>query len=101
MTEEQLAAVRRWQTAPEGVFDAAERAVLAYAVQIARTRSAAPGTLARLQGLLSPDQVIDLVLTVAFHHLVAAVVLPLGIEPEGLSPGPAERRTRARRPSGT
>ncbi len=101
VTEEQLAAVRRWQTAPRGVFDAAERAVLAYADEVARTRSAAPGTIARLQGVLSPVQLIDLVLTVAFYHLVAAVVLPLGIEPEGLSPAPAERRTRARRPTGT
>ena len=107
VTEEQLAAVPGWRTAPEGVFDVAEHAVLAYADEVARTRSASPGTLATLQGLLPPAQLIDLVLTVALYHLVAAVVLPLGIEPEKLSPRPevsprpVARRTRAPRPSGT
>ncbi len=101
VTAEQLAAVPGWQTAPDGVFDMVERAVLAYADEVARTRSASPGTLATLQGLLPPAQLIDLVLTVALYHLVAAVVLPLGIEPEEISPGPVARRTRAPRPSGT
>ncbi len=101
LTEGQLAAVPRWRTDPAGAFGAVERAVLAYADEVARTRTAAPETLAALQDQLLPAQLIDLVLTVAFYHMVAAVVLPLGIEPETLSPAATAGRTRARRPSDT
>ena len=101
ITGEQLAAIPGWRTAPAGVFDAVERAVLAYVDEVARTRTAAPETLAVLQHHLSSAQLIDLVLTVAFYHLVAAVILPLGIDPETVSPRTAARRTRSRRPSGT
>ena len=82
VTDAQLAAVPAWRTAPDGVFDRLEQAVLTYVEEVARTRTAAPETVAALQDLLSPAQLIDLVLTVAFYHLLAAVILPLDIEPE-------------------
>jgi alkylhydroperoxidase family enzyme len=80
VSEAKLAAFPDWSASD--VFDEAERAVLVYADQVARTRDADDATFAALQRLLPPGQVIDLALTCGWYHLVAAVLGPLRIEIE-------------------
>lgn len=86
VTEAQLAAFPDWAAAE--VFDETERAVLAYADQVARTRTVDDATWAALRRLLPPGQVIDLALTVGWYHLCAAILGPLQIETEDVVPSP-------------
>lgn len=80
--EDQLAAFPDWRAASADTFDADERAVLAYSDEVARSRTVSSTTLDALARRLPRGALLDLVLTVAFYHLCAALVLPLGIEPE-------------------
>ena len=86
VSEAQLAAFPDWSAAD--VFDETERAVVAYADQVARTRTVDDDTWAALQAHLPPGQVIDLALTVGWYHLCAAVLGPLRIETEDVVPSP-------------
>ncbi|HEY8694181.1 MAG TPA: carboxymuconolactone decarboxylase family protein [Chloroflexota bacterium] len=61
-------------------FDAPELAVLAYACEVAASRSLSDETLASLREHLSLRQISDLALTVGMYHLCAAVLLPLRVE---------------------
>ena len=81
--EEQIAAFPHWASAD--VWDATERAVLAYAEQVARIRDVDDETFAELRRRLSAEQLVDLVVTVAWYHLCAAILGPLRIEPEDVS----------------
>jgi alkylhydroperoxidase family enzyme len=78
--EEQIAAFPRWATAD--VWDASERAVLVYAEQVARSRDVDDATFAELRRLLSTEELVDLVVTVAWYHLCAAILGPLRVEAE-------------------
>jgi alkylhydroperoxidase family enzyme len=83
VTEAQLAAFPDWASA--NVFDAQERAVLAYADQVARSRSVDDATFATLQAYLSAGDIVDLAVTVGWYHLCAAILGPLRIETEDAS----------------
>lgn len=85
--EAKLAAFPDWQEAE--VFTETERAVLAYAGQVAHARAVDDATWAALQRLLPQGQLIDLALTVGWYHLCAAVLGPLRIETEDVAPPPA------------
>jgi AhpD family alkylhydroperoxidase len=85
VTEEQLAALPDWQGS--GAFDATERAVLAYAVQVARMRDVDDATFEELRAHLPLPQVVDLTLTCGWYHLCAAVLGPLRIETEDAGGG--------------
>lgn len=78
--EEQLAAFPDW--AASAAFDETERAVLAYADGVARTRDVDDDTFAAVRRLLPPGQLIDLALTCGWYHLCAAFLVPLRIEIE-------------------
>ncbi len=79
-SEAQLAAFPDW--ASSDAFDATERAVLAYADEVARLRDASEATFEELRARLPLPQIIDLALTVGWYHLAAAVLGPLRIETE-------------------
>jgi alkylhydroperoxidase family enzyme len=81
VSEAQLAAFPDW--AASDAFAETERAVLAYADQVARTRDVDDATFAAVQRLLPPGQLIDLALTCGWYHLCAAILVPLRIEIEG------------------
>ena len=81
VSEAQIAAFPDWSTSD--AFDETERAVLAYADQVARTRDVDDATFAAVQSLLPPGQLIDLALTCGWYHLCAAILVPLRIEIEG------------------
>lgn len=80
VSEEKLAAFPDWASAD--VFDATERAVLAYADQVARTRQVDDATFAEIEAHLSRAEIVDLAVIVGWYHLCAAILVPLRIEPE-------------------
>jgi len=59
-----------------------ERAVVGYALQVARDRRVDDATFAELKSFFSDAGIADLVLTVAWYHLCAAVLGPLQVELE-------------------
>jgi alkylhydroperoxidase family enzyme len=80
VSEAELAAVATWESA--SAFSPTERAVLAYAEQVARDRTVDEPTMRLLRANLSEGLIVDLALTVGLYHLCAAVIGPLRIGPE-------------------
>ena len=78
-----IAALPGWQTAD--VFDPTERAVIAYADAVARSRTADDATFAALRAHLPVALIVDLTVTVGWYHLCAAIIGPLEIEVEAES----------------
>jgi alkylhydroperoxidase family enzyme len=78
VSEEKLAAFPDWATC--AAFTPTERAVLAYADQVTRTRDADDATFEELRRHLTLAQITDLTVTVAWYHLCAAIIGPLRIE---------------------
>lgn len=78
VTEVQLAAFPNWTSSD--AFDPAERAVLGYADQVARTHQVDDFTFEDLRTHLSDAAIVDLALTVGWYHLCAAIIGPLQIE---------------------
>jgi alkylhydroperoxidase family enzyme len=68
-------------------LDPIERAVVTYADQVARKLDVDDDVFEQLKAMLSDAELTDLVLTVAWYHLCAAVLGPLRVEVE---PDPAE-----------
>ncbi|HXJ48529.1 MAG TPA: carboxymuconolactone decarboxylase family protein, partial [Candidatus Acidoferrum sp.] len=65
-----------------GGLEPLERAVVAYAVQVSRARTVEDATFEELRSYFSDGEMADLVLTVAWYHLCAAVLGPLEVELE-------------------
>jgi len=65
-----------------GGLEPLERAVVAYAVQVSRARTVEDTTFEELRTYFSDGEMADLVLTVAWYHLCAAVLGPLEVELE-------------------
>jgi 4-carboxymuconolactone decarboxylase len=65
-----------------GALEPVERAVVAYAVQVSRQRTVDDTTFEELRSYFSDGEMADLVLTVAWYHLCAAVLGPLEVELE-------------------
>jgi 4-carboxymuconolactone decarboxylase len=78
--EDKLAAFPAWQAS--GAFDAAERAAMAYAHEIATSRRVTPETFEALRAHYDPAQIVDLTLTVGWYHLVGCVLVPLEVDVE-------------------
>lgn len=66
----------------DGPLDPLERSVVAYARQVAARRDVEPEVLDRLREGLTDAGLIDLVVTVGWYHLCAAVLGPLHVELE-------------------
>jgi len=75
-----LAAFPAWQGS--AAFDAAERAAMTYAHEIATTRRASDGAFEALRAHFSPAQIVELTLTVGWYHLVGCVLVPLEVDVE-------------------
>ena len=80
VSEAKLAAIPAWRDSRE--FSETERAVLAYADSVARSRTVDDDTFRALVANLSRGEIVDLALTVGWYHLCAAILGPLGIETE-------------------
>lgn len=80
VSERKLAALPRWRSSR--AFNAAERAVLDYAEQVARSRTVSDETFGELCRHLSEGEIVDLALVTGWYQLCAAVIGPLLIERE-------------------
>lgn len=80
VSEEKLAAFPAWQAS--GAFDAAERAAMTYAHEIATSRRVTGATFDVLRAHFEPPQIIDLTLTVGWYHLCGVVLVPLEVDVE-------------------
>jgi alkylhydroperoxidase family enzyme len=64
-------------------FDAAERAVLALAVEMTRNVAVSDATMAAVRAALPDDrQVVEIVAVVAAYNMVSRFLVALGVEPE-------------------
>jgi 4-carboxymuconolactone decarboxylase len=81
LMEEQIAAVAHWRERAD-LFDARDRAVLAYVEESAATFRVSETTFAAARQYLSDSEIVDLSLVVGWYLLCAALLLPLEIEPE-------------------
>ncbi|HLZ09805.1 MAG TPA: carboxymuconolactone decarboxylase family protein [Chloroflexota bacterium] len=80
VSDAKLAALPEWRKSPE--FSVTERAVLAYADGVARSRAVDEETFRALAENLSTAEIVDLSLTLGWYHLCAAILGPLRIEIE-------------------
>jgi 4-carboxymuconolactone decarboxylase len=80
VADAKLAAFPAWQGS--ALFDARERAAMAYAHEVATTRRAAGATFQAVRAHFTPPEIIDLALTVGWYQLVAALLVPLEVDLE-------------------
>ena len=65
------------------VFDAAERAVLALAVEMTRNVEVSAATMASVRAALANDRhVVEIVAVIATYNMVSRFLVALGVEPE-------------------
>jgi alkylhydroperoxidase family enzyme len=84
-TNAQLDALRRIDDigASSPAFDAAERAILTLAIEMTRSVTLGPDTLAAARGALADDrQVVEIVGAIAAYNMVSRVLVALDVEPE-------------------
>ncbi len=79
--ETKIEALATWRSSD--AYEPVERAVMAYADEVAVSRHVRDLTVNDLRRYLSPQEVVDLAITVAWYHFCAALILPLGVEIEG------------------
>ena len=63
-------------------LDEPERSAVEYARQVARSRTCDDAVFERLRSNFTPEATVDIVLTVAWYHLCAAILGPLEVELE-------------------
>lgn len=79
-TDAQLAALPRWQTA--SLFGDKERAVLGYVEQMAHGGDVDDPTFAALRKYFSPQEIVELTMTVGSYYANALLTKALRIQPE-------------------
>lgn len=79
-SDAQIATLPTWRTST--LFDAPERAVLAYAEQVARGGDVDDATFAALQQHFTPQQIVELTYTVGSYYATGLLTKALRIEVE-------------------
>jgi uncharacterized peroxidase-related enzyme len=77
---EQIAQLAAWESDP--AFTEQERAVIRYAAEATQSVAVADATFDALRSFLDQEQILELVLNVAFYNMVVRVLLPLEIDLE-------------------
>ena len=80
LRREQLERLAEFETSP--LFDDKERAVLRYAEQVTATVGARDATWQELLRCFPENEIMDLVMAVAWYNAVARILVPLEIELE-------------------
>jgi uncharacterized peroxidase-related enzyme len=86
---DQLARLEAWERDP--AFNEHERAVIRYTAEATQQVTVASVTFDALRGFLDDQQILELVLNVAFYNMVVRVLVPLEVE---LEPDAHENRYR-------
>ena len=83
-TREQLAALKNVATAQKNtkLFDEPERATLALTNEMTRNIQVSPATLKRVRAVLSDQQTVELIGTIAGYNMVSRFLIATGVEPE-------------------
>lgn len=82
LAPERLAALENFRTSP--VYDARERAALAYVQEIARQRQSSDATFDELQRRFTDEEIVEITWLVAAETYYNLLMMPLGIESDGL-----------------
>jgi alkylhydroperoxidase family enzyme len=80
LTRAQLDAVQVWRTSD--LFDERERALLAYVEQVAAGGEVDDATFAALSGFFTPQEIVELTITVASYYGTGLMIKALRIEVE-------------------
>ncbi len=80
VSEAQLDDLARWRDST--VYDARQRAVLAYAEQMATRIEVDDATFAELQPYFDAQELVELTSTIGFYHMVSRVLVALRIDLE-------------------
>ncbi|HZX93113.1 MAG TPA: carboxymuconolactone decarboxylase family protein [Myxococcales bacterium] len=80
-TKEQLAAIKELKADPK-LFKPVELAALQLTIEMTREIQVRPATLEKVRSLLSDDQVVELVGTIAGYNMVSRFVVATGLEAE-------------------
>ena len=92
-TEAQVAALERADI--EGPFDALERVVLRFTTEVVKQVRASDETFAALAALVSPREVVELVLTIGYYMMIARLLETTAVDmdpPAGMRIVDAGRR---------
>ena len=81
VTPEQVAAVER-DDVEATCFGALERAVLRFATEVVRDVRASDATFATLAGMLSAQEIVELILTVGYYMLIARLLETTAVDLE-------------------
>jgi AhpD family alkylhydroperoxidase len=63
-------------------FDEAERATLALTVEMTRNVTVQPGTMKRIESLMSDQEVVELIGVIAGYNMVSRFFVATGVDPE-------------------
>lgn len=77
---EQIARLTDWESDP--AFNEQERAVIRYAAEATKPVAVSDATFDALREFLDQEQIVELVLNVAFYNMVVRVLVPLEIDLE-------------------
>ena len=80
LSAEQVAAVAEWQDAT--VFSEQERAVLRYTDEVALNVAASDAAFAGVQAFLSPEQIVELTVSIGYYGMVVRVLESLQVDQE-------------------
>ena len=83
-TKEQLATLRNISANGVNIslFDETERATLALTNQMTRNVSVQPATISRIRDLLSDQQLVELIGTIAAYNMASRFLVAAGVDPE-------------------
>jgi AhpD family alkylhydroperoxidase len=83
-TKTQLAALRGIAAAnfDQTAFDETERATLALTVEMTRNIAVQPGTIKRIESLMSDQHVVELIGVIAGYNMVSRFFVATGVDPE-------------------
>jgi len=83
-TKEQVAALKNAAAAQKNdkLFDESERATLALTAEMTKGLVVSPATIKRVRAVLSDQQTIELIGTIAGYNMVSRFLIATGIEPE-------------------
>ena len=82
VTDAQVDALAGWREAPDGLFDATERAALALAEEATLEVEAGAPAVSAVEELLGEQATLELVVLAGFYGMVSRILRSLAVDPE-------------------
>jgi 4-carboxymuconolactone decarboxylase len=80
MTDRQITAIKDWRTSQE--FNRIERAVLRFTDEIVKKGKATIRTFSSIEKLMSPQEMMELTVTISFYQLLSHILLTFEVDAE-------------------